>query len=210
MRNRALKRDLQKFLYRLIKFGNAYKPLSPHLITGTLTIGEYTYGTPTVIKYRGDKNRVIIGKFCSIADQVTIFVGGNHHIDWVSTYPFRVVFDLPGKFQDGHPVSRGDVIIGSDVWIGYGATILSGVTIGHGAVIAARSVVSRDVPPYIVVGGNPAKMIKRRFSDEQISALLEIAWWNWPLNDILASVDVLNQNDVDVFIKYATQLGCHK
>ena len=192
MRNRSLKRTLQKFLYRIIEFGTTYEPPSSHLATGILTIGECTYGMPTVIKYRGDKNRVIIGKFCSIADQVTIFVGGNHRTDWVSTYPFRVMFDLPGKFQNGHPASCGDVIIGSDVWIGYNATILSGRTIGHGAVIAAQSVVSRDVPPYIVVGGNPAKMIKQRFSDEQISALLEIAWWDWPLNDILASVDVLN------------------
>ena len=196
-----MKRFLQRLVYRLIVFGNAYQPLNPHIKSKTLTIGQYTYGIPKVIKYGGDKNKVIIGEFCSIAGEVIIFVGGNHRTDWISTFPFRIRFDLPGKYQDGHPSSGGDVIIGSDVWIGYGATILSGVNIGHGAVIAARSVVTRDVPPYTIVGGNPAKYIKSRFSEEQIASLLEIAWWDWPIEKILKLVPMINNNNVDDFIE---------
>jgi acetyltransferase-like isoleucine patch superfamily enzyme len=196
-----VKRLLQKLVYRFVAFGNAYQPPNPFLKSKILTVGEYTYGIPQVVKYSGDTNKVIIGKFCSIAGEVNIFVGGNHRIDWVSTFPFRIRFDLPGKYQDGHPASRGDVIIGSDVWIGYGATILSGVTVGHGAVIAARSVVTHDVAPYSIIGGNPAKLIKSRFNKEQIASLLKIAWWDWSIEQILKFVPSINNSNIDDFIE---------
>lgn len=169
-----------------------------------LSIGAHTFGVPRVLRYPGDHQRVQIGRFCSIASEVTIFPGGNHPANWVSTYAFRVLFDLPGKLEDGAPASKGDVIIGSDVWIGYGATILSGVTIGHGAILAARSVVIKDVSPYTIAAGNPAKNVRQRFSDQQIEALLQISWWDWPLERILSFVDLLNRADcVDEFIAQA-------
>ena len=198
-----MKEFLKPFIYRLIQFGNSYKPPNRYMADGTLTIGEHTYGIPIIIKHSGDQNRVIIGKFCSIADEVTIFAGGNHRIDWVSTYPLRAMFDLPGKYHDGHPASNGDVNIGSDVWIGYGATILSGVKIGHGAVIGARSLVSKDVPPYTIAAGNPAILIRERFNQTQIAKLLEIAWWDWSLEKILSFIDLLNMDNIDVFIEKA-------
>jgi len=191
---------LMRELYFL---GSRLKPSWLYQLDGTLTIGEGTYGRPRVVKFRGDRNRVIIGKYCSIALDVTVFVGGNHRTDWVSTYAFRWCYNLPGKLEDGMPFSRGDVVIGSDVWIGSGSTLYSGVTIGHGAVIAGCSVVTRDVPPYTIVAGNPARVIKQRFSDEQIAALLEIAWWDWPLPEVLAAVDMLNGAGVDEFIAWA-------
>ncbi len=200
-----MKLFLQKLVYRLISFGNAYQPPNPYQKRGILTLGEYTYGMPKIIKYGGDQKKVIIGKFCSIAGDVTIFVGGNHRVDWVSTFPFRIRLDLPGKYQDGHPASQGDVNIGSDVWIGFGATILSGVTIGHGAVIGARSVVTSDIAPYTIAAGNPAKPIKTRFNDEQIAALLDIAWWDWPIEKILDFIPYLNANNIDGFIQQANQ-----
>jgi acetyltransferase-like isoleucine patch superfamily enzyme len=202
-----IKRFLQFLAYRFVTFGQSYLQSNPELASGLLTMGEYSYNTPKIVRHGGDKHRVYIGKFCSIADDVTIFVGGNHRTDWVSTYPMRIKFDLPGKYQDGHPASKGDVRIGSDVWIGRGATILSGVQIGHGAVIAAQALVIGNVAPYTIVGGNPAQVIKRRFSDEQIASLLAIAWWNWPLSHILASIDLLNQSNIDAFITWAQTNG---
>jgi acetyltransferase-like isoleucine patch superfamily enzyme len=168
-----------------------------------LVMGQHTYGRPQVLRYRGDLNKVVIGNYCSIADEVTIFVGGNHRTDWVSTFPIRTCFNLPGKNQDGHPLSKGDVIVGSDVWLGFGATILSGVRIGDGAVVGARSVVSADVPPYGIVVGNPARLVRMRFTEAQIEELLHVAWWNWPAEKVVECVGLLNGASVDDFIGFA-------
>ena len=168
--------------------------------SGRLTIGDHSYGAPTINAYPGDTATVRIGKFCATALGVEVFIGGNHRTDWVATYPFRIMFDLPGKLEDGAPSSKGDVVIGHDVWIGKGAKILSGVTIGNGAVIGAYSVVSRDVRPYAVVVGNPGVEVKRRFTDEQVQALEAIAWWDWPIERILIAVPLLSSTNVDAFI----------
>jgi hypothetical protein len=114
---------------------------------------------------------------------------------------------LPGAGTDGYPNSKGDIQVGSDVWIGYGALVLSGVTIGHGSVVAANSTVITDVPPYAIVAGNPAKVIRYRHSPEQCAALLEIAWWNWPAADVDAAVDLLASADIDAFIGWAAKPG---
>lgn len=148
-------------------------------------IGRFTYGKPNVLDWQ-EGSKLEIGSFCSIAGNVTIFLGGNHRLDWISTYPFMEFskyFEKASKIE-GHPSSKGDVIIGNDVWLGYGCTILSGVRIGDGAVIGANTVVSKDVRPYQVVVGNPGRVIKSRFDESEINFLLELKWWDWPLEKI--------------------------
>ena len=166
-----------------------------------LHIGDYTYGRPLVMRYAGNRARITIGKFSSIADGVRIFQGGNHPTEYVSTYPFRIAFSLPGRFHDGIPATRGDVCIGNDVWLCHGCTIMSGVAIGDGAVVAVKAVVTKDVPPYAIVGGVPAHVLRYRFSPEQIGALLRIRWWDWPREKVLANVSLLSSPDVDEFIR---------
>jgi acetyltransferase-like isoleucine patch superfamily enzyme len=170
-----------------------------------IVMGRYSYGTPLVRVYEGDAAVVHVGDFVSIADDVVFLVGGNHHVDWVSTFPLRAVLGLPGAFEDGHPATKGDIMVGSDVWIGRGATILSGVTIGDGAVVAAEAVVARDVRPYAIVVGNPAREVRRRFDDGTIEELLRIAWWRWPIERIIDSADLLNGASVADFLRAATK-----
>jgi len=129
-------------------------------------IGDYTYGLPQIFKLE-ETSQFEIGKFCSIANDVKIFLDGEHETNNISTYPFGYFkgFTVSKKYKTK---SKGKVIIGNDVWIGYGVTILSGVNIGNGAVIGARSLIVKDVPPYSIVGGVPAKIIKKRFDDKTI------------------------------------------
>lgn len=154
-------------------------------------IGKYSYHSNLkVINHPEAKLR--IGKFCSIAPDVTIFLGDEHRTDWITTYPFGTAYrDVFSDVVTGHPATKGDVTIGSDVWIGYGATIMSGVTIGDGAVIAARAHVVKSVKPYEIVGGNPAKHIRFRFDDETIGLLLELKWWDKPESLIRALIPTL-------------------
>lgn len=159
------------------------------------TIGEFSYGRPKV-RFPESGCKLTIGRFCSIADKVEILLGGNHRIDWTSTYPFAAFPDLwpsAGGHADFH-ASRGDVEIGHDVWLGSGAIILSGVTIGHGAVVAARAVVTRDVPPYAIVGGNPARIIRSRFDEAAVADLVETAWWDLPRAEIEPLVPLLQSD----------------
>lgn len=162
-------------------------------------IGDWTYGTPTVLSW-GEDARLKIGRFCSIANGVEIMLGGEHRSDWVTTYPFSV-FCKDAEGFTGHPKSKGDVIIGNDVWIGTGALILSGVKIGDGAVIGARSVVTRDVAPYAIVAGNPAKLLRLRFAEEVVGELLRIAWWEWPLEKIAEAWPLLLSDKICEFIQ---------
>ncbi len=166
----------------------------------TLSMGEYSYSKPIVISYAGDNARITIGKYCSIAKDVKIIAGGNHRMDYVSTFPFKIFFNFPGKY-DNLQFSKGPITIGNDVWIGYGATIMSGVTIGDGAVVAANSLVTKDVPAYAVVAGNPAKIVKYRFSEKEIEALLAIKWWDWPIEKILDNVELICSTDIEAFIE---------
>lgn len=169
-------------------------------------IGEFTYGCPEVLQWggltsEGNISTLKIGKFCSIADRVVIFLGGEHRVDWISTYPFNGVFKRAcGKIK-GHPFAKGDVIIGNDVWIGRSASILSGVSVGDGAVIGAHSLVTKDVDPYTIVGGNPAKVIRKRFDDKTIQELLAIKWWNWEIDRIIKNVPLLMSGNVEQFVK---------
>lgn len=170
-----------------------------HLTGPMYDIGAWTYGVPTV-HWPDSGARLTIGRFVSIADGVEILLGGNHRTDWITTYPFPKIWrDAIGI--DGHPATKGDIVIGSDVWIGLQAVILSGVAIGHGAVIGARAVVSKDVPPYAVACGNPAQVKNRRFDPDTIERLLAIAWWNWTDTEIRNAIPFLLSGNVETFIE---------
>ena len=169
-----------------------------------LIMGRHSYGRPNMPWYEGDPPvTVTIGSYTSIADGVEILTGGGHVLERVSLFPFRARWGLPGAFTDGHPSSRGDVVIGSDVWVGREARILSGVAVGHGAVVAAYSVVARAVRPYAIVVGNPAREVRRRFPDEQCNQLLKLAWWDWPDDEVRALVHLLTGDDIGAFLTAA-------
>lgn len=174
-------------------------PYTKDVLNRQFDIGMFTYGAPVVFPQPGRKLR--IGKFCSIAQGVTIHLGGNHRTDRVTTYQF-VAFpsDWPEAavlpVEEVYGFSKGDVNIGNDVWIGYGATILSGVTIGDGAVMAARAVVTKDVDPYAIVAGNPARLVRKRFDDGTIHKLMEIRWWDWPIDKIRANMATILGTDI--------------
>ncbi|TAE58218.1 MAG: Vat family streptogramin A O-acetyltransferase [Nostocales cyanobacterium] len=176
---------------------------SPNII-----IGDYTYyddpenpeNFEKNVLYNYGDDSLIIGKFCAIATHVKFIMNGaNHKLDGISTYPFPIfghgwesamsnLMNLP---------SKGDIVIGNDVWIGYDSLIMPGVKIGDGAVIAARSVVVKDIPPYTIAGGNPAVPIKQRFSNEDIEILLSIRWWDWDIEKITRNIDVIMNGDVE-------------
>jgi acetyltransferase-like isoleucine patch superfamily enzyme len=168
--------------------------------------GRVTLGQETVFRARvwadvnGDEC-LRVGSYCQCAG--TFILGGNHGPNRVTTYPLRMWWGLEGARQDGVPVPTGDTILGSEVWTCEESVIVPGVKIGDGAVVAAGAVVSRDVPPFAVVGGNPAKVIRYRFTEAQREALLEIRWWDWPKERVLAAVPWLASEDVDAFIMYA-------
>jgi acetyltransferase-like isoleucine patch superfamily enzyme len=173
----------------------------------SLTMGHRTYadGGPEVVRYQGDNEPVTIGAYCSIAAGVTFLPGGNHHTDWVSSFPFRAQLNLSCAFTDGNPYSKGPIVVGNDVWIGRCATILSGVTVGDGAVVGACAVVASDVRPYAVVVGNPAREVRRRFTDEQIDRLLAMRWWDRSEQEIEQWVPRLSSPDVDAFLDILEQ-----
>jgi len=167
--------------------------------------GKHTYGLDNIkVFHWGENAQLKIGAFCSVAGNCSIYLGGNHRTDWITTYPFghvnRHIFtNFDGK---GHPKTNGDVIIGNDVWIGNNVTIMSGITIGDGAVLAANSHIVKNVEPYSIVGGNPAKFIKYRFSKELIEHLLKIKWWSWDDEKINSLLPLLCSNDyIDDFIR---------
>ncbi len=164
------------------------------------TMGRWSYGKPTVHVYRGDTARVTIGSFTSIAHDCEVMAGGNHRMDWVTSWPMKEVF---GGGTTGETLwSKGDVTIGNDVWLGRGAKILSGSTIGDGAVIAAYSVVTSDIRPYAIVGGNPGREIRRRFDDATIEALQRIKWWDWSDSDLAARWAELCSPDLTAFVDH--------
>ena len=166
-----------------------------------MSYGRYTYGRPT-ISWQNDNAKLVVGNFCSISANLNVYLGGNHRMDRVTTYPFgHINTDAFNNFNgEGHPSTKGDVIIGNDVWFGNNVTVMSGVTIGDGVVIANNSHVVKDVEPYSLVGGNPAKHIKYRFTPEQIKKLLDIKWWFWDDDKINQNTKLLCNVNIDDFI----------
>ena len=151
--------------------------------------------------YPINKDRLIIGKFCSIACGAKfLFNSANHKMASLSTYTFPLFFEEWGLEKENVAQAwdqKGDIIIGNDVWIGYEAVILSGVTIGDGAVIGCRAVVTKDVPPYTIVGGVPAKPIRKRFDEETIKELQKIKWWDWPEEKIAGKIPAIQAGDLE-------------
>jgi len=163
-----------------------------------VSIGRGTYGDPQLILYSAD-DRIEIGRYCSIAGATRIMGGGEHNYRATSTFPFYWFHGEDPEAEAGDPmkirfrnaVRSGVTRIGSDVWIGYGATILPGVSIGHGAVIGASAVVASDVPPFAIMVGNPGRCVKKRFDDDSIERLLAIHWWDWKPEYIYQYQDAL-------------------
>lgn len=156
-------------------------------------------------QYPVNKDKLVIGKFCSVASGVKfLFNAANHAMKSLSTYPFPLFWDEwgldPFRVTEAWD-NKGDIIIGNDVWIGYEAVILAGVHIGDGAVIGARAVVTKDVAPYSVVGGVPAKEIRKRFSPDVISKLLEIKWWDWPEEKLKSRLEAVRRGEMEGLIK---------
>lgn len=168
---------------------------------GQIAVGACTYGRPKV-RFAESGAKLTIGRYGSIADGVEILLGGNHRTDWVTTYPFPEWPDLwpAAAGIDGSHATRGDVAIGHDVWLGSQCMVLSGVRIGTGAVVAARAVVTRDVPPYAIVGGNPARVIKLRFDEETVAALLESRWWALPREIVVELLPLLMSDRTDALL----------
>ena len=183
----------------------------PNITVGDFTIYNDFVNDPALFEKNNvlyhfpiNRDRLIMGKFCSIACGAKfLFTSANHTQKSLSTYPFPIFFDewdLDVEDITSAWDRKGDIIIGNDVWIGYEAVIMSGVTIGDGAIIGARSVVTKDIPPYTIVGGVPARQIRRRFSEETIAALLELKWWNWPREKIARKIEAIKNGDMKALV----------
>ena len=162
--------------------------------------GFASYGIPTIEDWE-QGSTVEIGSFCSIAKNVLILLGGNHRLDWISTYPFTPMFHTKNPSMKDYNTTKGNVIIKNDVWIGMNSIILSGVTIGNGAVIAAGSVVTKDIPDYAVAAGNPARVIKYRFTQETIDLLLNTKRWEQNPSWIINNIDILESRNIELLKK---------
>jgi virginiamycin A acetyltransferase len=183
--------------------------LKPLVKSPLIEVGEYSYyddpDDPTAFEtrnvlYHYGPEKLIIGKYCALgADVRFIMNGANHRMDGPSTFPFPIMGGAWAEHADlltGLP-NRGDTVIGHDVWIGYHVLVMPGAHIGHGAIIASGSVVVNDVPDYGIVGGNPAKLIRKRYTDEEVDRLLALAWWDWPIEHVTAHIAVLMAGSIE-------------
>jgi len=203
--NKDIKFPLENY-NRLCFLKNVIK--NPNII-----VGDYTYyddfenveNFEKNVKYHFDfiGDKLIIGKFCMIASDVKFIMNGaNHLTNSLTTYPFAIFGNGWENAMEGKTYpQKGDINIGNDVWIGYNATIMAGVNIGDGAIIATNSTVTKDVEPYTIVGGNPAKEIKKRFSENIITKLLELKWWNWDIEKITKNIRNLTDNKIEKIIE---------
>ncbi|MFE7562290.1 CatB-related O-acetyltransferase [Kitasatospora sp. NPDC057500] len=183
--------------------------LRPLVTSPLIEVGEFTYyddpEDPTAFEtrnvlYHYGPERLVIGRYCALGTGVRFIMNGaNHRTDGPSTFPFPIMggpwaahFDLLTDLPN-----RGDTVVGHDVWLGNGVTVMPGVRIGHGAIVATGSVVTTDIPPYAIAGGNPARVIRHRYDEEEIARLLAIAWWNWPPAHITAHVRTIMSGTIE-------------
>ncbi|MDC9825728.1 type B chloramphenicol O-acetyltransferase [Devosia sp. ZB163] len=194
--------------------------LDEHVTNPNIIVGRFSYYSGYyhghsfddcaryLIPDRTDVDRLIIGSFCSIGSGAAFIMAGNqgHRNDWVSTFPFHYMPEVAafaGAADGFRPA--GDTVIGNDVWIGSEAIIMPGVTVGHGALVGTRALVTRDVEPYTIVGGNPAKPIRKRFADEKIAMLLEMNWWDWTDEQLAGTMPLLTSNRIaDLYAYWQT------
>lgn len=183
--------------------------LRPLVTSPLIDVGDFSYyddpDDPTAFEtrnvlYHYGPERLVIGRYCALGTGTRFIMNGaNHRMDGPSTFPFPtmggawaehfdLITDLPG---------RGDTVVGNDVWFGHGATVMPGVRIGHGAIVAAGAVVTRDVPDYGIVGGNPARLLRTRYDAEDVARLLAVAWWDWPVEQVTAHVRTIMSGSVD-------------
>ncbi len=184
---------------------------NPAIIVGEYTMYNDFVNDPAQFErnnvlyhYPVNHDRLMIGKFCSIACGAKfLFNSANHSLSSLSTYPFPIFYEEWGLDRKNVAEAwdnKGDIVIGNDVWIGYEAVILAGVTVGDGAVIGARAMVTKDVPPYTIVGGGPAKPIRKRFSEETISEMLALKWWDWPKERIARNIPAIQSGRLDLLV----------
>lgn len=186
-------------------------PLTEQVRHPNIVVGRYSYYSGYYHGHSFDDcaryllpnegaDRLIVGSFCSIGSGAAFIMAGNqgHRNEWASTFPFHYLPDQPhfSAARDGY-LPAGDTVIGNDVWIGSEAIIMPGITIGHGAVIGTRTLVTRDVEPYAIVGGNPAKLIRKRFDEARIAMLLEMAWWDWSDAHLRDAMSLLTSADIE-------------
>ncbi|CAC6091259.1 streptogramin A O-acetyltransferase Vat(B) [Staphylococcus epidermidis] len=205
-----------------MKYGPDPNSIYPHeeiksvcFIKNTITnpniiVGDYTYYSDVNgaekfeehvthhYEFRGDK--LVIGKFCAIAEGIEFIMNGaNHRMNSITTYPFNIMgngWEKATPSLEDLPF-KGDTVVGNDVWIGQNVTVMPGIQIGDGAIVAANSVVTKDVPPYRIIGGNPSRIIKKRFEDELIDYLLQIKWWDWSAQKIFSNLETLCSSDLE-------------
>lgn len=181
--------------------------LKPFITRPNIVVGDYTYYDDPDGPERFESNvlyhfdfigdRLVIGRFCSIgAGTKFIMNGGNHHTTWLTTYPFPIFrHGWEAAMPESWP-NKGDTVVGNDVWFGHDALVMPGITIGDGAIVATRAVVTRDVPPYAVVGGNPAAVLRYRFDEATIARLLAVRWWEWGAAKITRNVRAICGSEV--------------
>lgn len=166
-----------------------------------IKIGEGTYSGRVYVGIYNPNIRLIVGEYCSIAGDVSFLLGGNHNKGWVTTYPFPAFWKEACHIKVERE-SKGDIIIGNDVWIGYRCTILSGSKLSDGVIVGAGSIVTaQNYPPYSIIAGNPAKVIGYRFSQEVIDSLVELKWWNWTQDKIKQNLDILCSENIEEFLR---------
>jgi len=184
--------------------------LKPFVKASNIIVGDYTYFDDrkngpenfeeynVLYNYDFTKVKLVFGKFCAIAAETRFIMTGDHKLDGFSTFPFPI---FQNGWEDVYSIAdlptKGDIIVGNDVWFGYDSLIKGGVTIGDGAIIASRTVVVKDVPAYSIVAGNPAKVVKMRFDDKTIERLLKISWWDWPIEKINQNLSLISGADID-------------
>lgn len=196
------------------------KIIKDHITNPNILVGKYSYYSgyyhghsfDECARYlmpdRNDVDKLIIGAFCSIGSGASFIMAGNqgHRHNWISCFPFYYMAEVDSfsEATDGYQ-NAGDTVIGNDVWIGSEAMIMPGVKIGDGSIIGSRALVTKDVDPYTVVGGNPSKLIKRRFSDENTKILLEIKWWNWDEHILAKAIPIICSNSIEALYEFYQQ-----
>jgi len=184
--------------------------LKPFVKAPNIIVGDYTYFDDrrngpenfeeynVLYNYDFSKVKLVFGKFCAIAAETRFMMTGDHKLDGFSTFPFPI---FQNGWESAYEITdlpvKGDILVGNDVWFGYDSLVKGGVTIGDGAIIASRAVVVKDVPPFSIVAGNPAKVVKMRFDDKTIERLLQIAWWEWPIEKINRNLPLIAGSDID-------------